>query len=128
MQQTPIILDKLQSVRQNGSGWTALCPAHEDRRSSLSISVGDDGRTLVHCHAGCTPEAIVAAVGLTMRDLAPPSNGHAGNGRPEIVATYDYRDEDGRLLYQVCRFHPKDFRQRKPKDGGGWDWKLNNLP
>ena len=55
------------------------------RRSaqSLSIGQGDDGRALVHCHAGCSPEAVVIAVGLTLRDLMMPnsnSNGHQNNG------------------------------------------------
>lgn len=41
---------------------------------------------------------------------------------PRIVATYDYADEDGELLFQVCRLEPKTFRQRKPAAGGGWEW------
>lgn len=39
------------------------------------------------------------------------------------VATYDYRDEVGGLLFQVVRFEPKDFRQRRP-EGSGWVWKM----
>jgi 5S rRNA maturation endonuclease (ribonuclease M5) len=31
-----------------------------------------------------------------------------------IVATYDYRDENRVLLFQVCRFEPKDFRPLRP--------------
>lgn len=123
---TPSILDQLTNVRQVGSGWTALCPAHEDQRSSLSISVGDDGRTLVHCHAGCMPDAVVSAVGLTMHDLASPN----GKGKPvkrRIVATYDYRDEQGALLFQVVRYKPKDFRQRRPKPSGGWQWSVEDV-
>ena len=45
-----------------------------------------------------------------------------GNGKPRIVAVYDYKDESGKLLYQVVRFDPKDFRQRRPKAGGGWEY------
>ena len=37
-----------------------------------------------------------------------------------IVATFDYRDEHGQLVYQVVRWHPKDFRQRRPDGRGGW--------
>src|SRR5690606_13180233 len=33
----------------------------------------------------------------------------------------------GTLLYQACRMEPKDFRQRKPKDGGDWEWSLKNV-
>lgn len=42
--------------------------------------------------------------------------------RGRIVATYDYFDEHGELLLQAVRYDPKDFRQRRPKEGGGWEW------
>ena len=48
--------------KKSGDGWSCLCPAHEDRKPSLSISVGDDGKTLVCCHAGCSQEAIIEAL------------------------------------------------------------------
>lgn len=67
-------LSRLVGVRQSGRSWSARCPAHEDRRNSLSVAEGDDGRILIKCHAGCSAEQIVAAVGLTMRDLAPPAD------------------------------------------------------
>ena len=44
-----------------------------------------------------------------------------------IVATYDYRDEHGEVLYQVVRFQPKDFRQRRPDGKGGWTWNLDGV-
>jgi CHC2 zinc finger len=39
-----------------------------------------------------------------------------------VVASYDYTDESGRLLYQVTRhaFPEKTFRQRRPNGNGGW--------
>ena len=40
-----------------------------------------------------------------------------------IVATYNYTDAAGELLFQVLRFEPKDFRQRRPDGRGGWIWK-----
>ena len=39
-----------------------------------------------------------------------------------IIATYDYTDQAGRLLYQVCRLEPKDFRQRRA-DGNAHNWR-----
>src|SRR5262249_7958636 len=42
-----------------------------------------------------------------------------------IVATYDYTDENGELLYQVIRLEPKSFRQRRPDGKGGWIWKAS---
>jgi Protein of unknown function (DUF3631) len=40
--------------------------------------------------------------------------------RPRLTATYDYYDEQGQLLFQVCRYEPKSFRQRRPDGNGGW--------
>lgn len=70
------LLSKLSGVRPSGNEtrgkkWSARCPAHDDRRPSLSVSEGDDGRALVHCYAGCTAAAICAAVGLQLSDLMP---------------------------------------------------------
>lgn len=42
--------------------WSARCPAHDDRNPSLSISIGDDGRTLLYCHAGCSFLSIIDAL------------------------------------------------------------------
>src|SRR5262249_34678401 len=45
---------------------------------------------------------------------------------PRIVETYDYYDENGTLLFQVVRFEPKDFRQRRPDGRGGWIWNVRD--
>lgn len=70
---TPVelLLSKLPHAKRNSKGWAAGCPAHEDKRPSLSVSEGEGGRALVHCHAGCTPEEITAALGLRLADLMP---------------------------------------------------------
>ena len=56
------------TARQSGCVWTARCPAHEDRKPSLSIAVGRKG-VLIHCHAGCSTQSILSALGLTWQDL-----------------------------------------------------------
>jgi 5S rRNA maturation endonuclease (ribonuclease M5) len=111
---------KRLDAKQSGASWAAKCPAHEDNRASLSIGEGHDGRALIHCHAGCSNESVVHAMGLELRDLFADS----GTSK-EPVSTYDYTDEHGALLFQVCRFFPKDFRQRRPDPAGGWLWNLN---
>src|SRR5690349_21123001 len=68
------VLSRLQRVQKSGeTGWSACCPAHHDRHPSLSIAIGTDGRLLLKCHAGCTVDSIVAAIGLTLADLFPAS-------------------------------------------------------
>ncbi len=63
------LLGRLDGVVRTGERrWSARCPAHDDR--SPSLSVREDGtRVLFHCHAGCAPEAVLAALGLGWRDL-----------------------------------------------------------
>lgn len=122
-----LLLSKLPDAKTNGNGWSALCPAHDDRNPSLSIAESDNGGALVNCHAGCSVEAICAAVGLTLSDLMPAGDNPKINSKRRIVATYDYRDEAGNLLFQVVRYEPKDFRQRRPKPGGDWDWSVKGV-
>lgn len=125
----------LEALRRHGenpkrakSGYAAHCPAHEDNSPSLSIGIARDGESaIVHCHAGCDPERILDTIGLRMTDLFPPREETNGNGSGrKIVATYDYVDELGQLLYQKVRYDPKDFRQRRPDGNGGWIWKLGD--
>jgi hypothetical protein len=77
---TPIelILSRLPQAKRSGTGWIARCPAHDDRRASLSIGAGEDDRALIHCHAGCTPEAVASALGLVLADLMPAHDGGIG--------------------------------------------------
>lgn len=60
--------------------WSARCPAHEDRSPSLSIA-DDNGKVLIHCHAGCSPADIVAAVGMNISDLFPRKTLTGGRGQ-----------------------------------------------
>jgi hypothetical protein len=111
---TEEILKKLEGVFETTNGWQALCPAHDDVKPSLSIGT-DDGRTLIHCHAGCATTDIVQAMGLKMRDLFPEE--------PEkrtLVDTYDYRDANSRLRFQILRYSPKAFSARRPNGNGRW--------
>jgi hypothetical protein len=117
------ILDRLERVGKVGSkGWVATCPAHDDSTPSLSLTIGDDHRILILCRAGCPTGTVLAAVGLRMADLYErPST------MRRLVATYDYLDARADLVYQVCRYDPKDFRVRRPATGG-WSWRLGDAP
>ncbi len=123
----PPILSRLEALprfRQvRPDAFVARCPVHEDDSPSLSWTIGEDGRVLILCRAGCATEAIVHTLGTKLADLFVPLG-----DRPavppiprRIVATYDYTDEAGTLLYQSVRYEPKDFRQRAA-DGS---WSLN---
>lgn len=109
------------------NGWQAKCPAHDDRVASLSIANGDADRCVLYCQAGCNVQAVVEAVGLTMSDLFPPKKENGNGSEKEIAATYDYQDEEGNTLYQVVRYFPKAFKQRRPDGMGGWTWNLRDV-
>jgi hypothetical protein len=96
MTEAPILaaLDALPGAKVRGAERSARCPAHGDRVSSLTWTVGQDGRVLVRCHAGCTADAIAAAMGMTARDLFPPRGELA---RVVRVTPYEVRDADGTL-------------------------------
>ena len=121
------VLSRLKGVMpgRNGHDWSALCPAHEDGKRSLSVSATEDGTVLLKCHGGCNAKAVVEAIGLTMADLFPNTGPRTTSGT--IVKTYDYVDEAGNLLYQAVRFEPKNFRQRRPDGKGGWVWNLEGV-
>lgn len=104
--------------KKEGGEIRFLCPCHDDHRPSARWN--PEKRTWV-CDA--------RNVGGGMKDLAERLgvNGYAAT-RPErrILATYTYRDELGALLFEVLRYEPKKFVQRRPDGAGGWVWKLGD--
>ena len=90
--------------------------------------------------AGCSTPQVVAALGLTMRDLfaserakqftppAPtPEKKNAGPEiRPVIEKIYSYENANGVELYQAIRMKPKSFRQRH-KVGDDWKWNMDGV-
>ena len=137
-----------QKAHRSGKSWVTCCPAHEDHTPSLSLSEGDNGELLVHCHAGCSQLAVLAAlrrggINVSAPREAPSKVEAIGNIAAlqrkdfRIAAAYDYRDECGVLLYQNVRLERyaaagerthKTFRQRRPHPTGtGWIENLNGV-
>lgn len=116
------VLRRLEGVKRSGGGYSARCPAHEDKNASLSVKQGDNGGIVLHCHAGCTPEQVVGALGLSMKDLFPNgdrprqeyrSRPTSREDRGSIVAQYDYTDENGQLLARKTRWETAVGGKRK---------------
>jgi hypothetical protein len=51
-----------------------LHPDHDDQNPSMSVSTGEDGRTLVHCHAGCDQQEMFDAPRRFMSNEQPPAD------------------------------------------------------
>lgn len=65
------LLVRLDGVKPTSRGFLARCPAHADKSPSLSICLGNEGRILLYCFAGCSNTEILASLGLTFADLFP---------------------------------------------------------
>lgn len=139
------ILELFRDGQRGVSGkpgfWHARCPcpAHRngDRNPSLSIWLGHTGCILIRCWRGCPLPEILSCVGLKMAEMFPPdkirydgpyereSVRYKESPRREIEETFDYTDEDGKLLYQNVRWKPKAFSMRRPGPGrDGWSWSV----
>jgi hypothetical protein len=79
--------------RRVGPDWIALCPAHDDRKPSLSIRQADD-RVLVHCFAGCPQQAVIAELGR--RGLWPVASVEpvSASAAPAAAAPQKKADDD----------------------------------
>lgn len=121
MRKTAAELGALRRATPRGDWFDDLCPAHPDERPSLSYAAHPSGGVIFHCRAGCSQDqvkhAMARAVGCAPSAFDPP----------QIVATYDYCDAEGVLVYQVVRLDPKTFRQRRPDGRGGCVWNLNGV-
>ncbi len=131
-------IDKIQAVAENfkkgskpGEYW-AKDPTCSDSTPSVHITEKSDGTVIIKAHNGTTTEAVVKGWGMEMRDLFPPrSRDKPFEDRPRTLATYDYKNADGKLVFQVVRQQPADrgktFKTRRPDGAGGWIWNLQGV-
>jgi hypothetical protein len=125
-------LSRFEGVKGGNNQWQARCPCrNDDENPSLAIAYKDE-RILVNCFRGssaCSAQEICKEVGVSIADLMPDK---PKEQRLSKVAEYDYYDEAGELLFQKVRYIDQDgrktFRQRRPVDGGQWEYSLGDTP
>lgn len=112
------ILNRLEGVRGHGGQYMARCPAHPDKSQSLSVGLGKDGRIVMHCHAGCSIEDIVEAMGLQKKDLFAEYSG--------ALPRYDPPKPQGKAQFEREHIYPggqlKKVIMRKPEGGKYGCW------
>ena len=137
-------LDGVEDYSTRGY-WKAFCPSHPNRDTpALSVRLHPDGIG-VKCHAGCTTEQIVAAVGMRVSDLFvsaelvpdEPAKPQPLDPNPAPApaprqgdTTYDYQNADGETVFRVRRYYSrgkKRFVQQTPDGNGGWQNGLNGI-
>lgn len=113
------LVKHLEAKGPDSQGWyTACCPFHDDKHPSLRFN--ERGFRCMACGEKGNLGKLASKHGITQKS---DKKSRPGN----IVATYDYLDENGTLLFQVVRYQPKTFRQRRPDGNGGWEWNLNGI-
>lgn len=123
----------------NGQGeYMCRCPAHDDKNASLCVKEGNKGIVL-KCQAGCTTDSVLSSMGLKMKDLfyesksaaAPAKPAHKSSDKKDrgtFVCAYRYTDENGKLLFEACRYVRENgkktflLRQPDPSQPYGYRW------
>lgn len=102
------VLARLEGVKVGSGYWTALCPAHDDRSSSLSVrpnTKNPDSWPVCRCFAGCTWETIKAA--LEAKGLKAPRKDtrRFDDDSNRVIARilYPVKDARGNLLVTKVR-------------------------
>ena len=130
---------RMPDLVQRGSEWRGPCPIHQGTGDSFTVNP-ESGRWF--CHSQCQeggdlfclemklsnrrfPEAKEKVERIVGRSIV--SKPAHSTSRRQIVATYDYTNEAGDLLYQRLRFEPKEFRYRRPDGRAGWEWNLRGV-
>jgi len=123
-------------VSKTSTGYSCRCPAHDDHDPSLSVADAPDGRTLVHCHAGCSQESVLEALrGLGLWTLQKPSTiakvepmrpkGIPGNWKEKrLTKIYHYVTQNGEIVGYVARYEDSDGKDTIPffkqRPDGSW--------
>lgn len=113
------VILRLGPTRRDGHGLKFQCPLAERHRNgdqswSCGCWIGHAGALMARC-MGCGAKwaEIVAAVGSRPSEWHPDKGGNRSRDRnrrpvvkPVLVATYQYRDRAGALLYEKLRWEP----------------------
>ena len=113
---------KTKKVHSGATGWlwSCRCPSHRDSKPSLSIGTDRTGAAMLKCHAGCSTEAILAAVRLRPSDLFP-HKGNPGKGAGVSKHYYVYRNVKGEPRHRTVRPEgEKQFYQEHLTPAGEW--------
>jgi hypothetical protein len=111
----------------------APSPGHSSADDGMAIKLAPDAEDgfIVHLFNGGDPlrakDYVRDSLGLPswQPKKKAKSNDHS---QQRIVAIYHYVNAEGVLLYEVVRYEPKKFLQRRPLPDGGYAWGRGDTP
>ncbi|MCS6919933.1 MAG: hypothetical protein NZM28_09190, partial [Fimbriimonadales bacterium] len=137
------IVPYLRRARRLANGqYLACCPAHDDSEPSLSLAETPDGNLLVHCHAGCSQEAVLRELrrlagldarrpapqaGLTLQQYAEAKRLNADALREWGVSDAVYQQRPAlRIEYRDTDGNPIAVQYRLALSGDRFRWKAGD--
>jgi 5S rRNA maturation endonuclease (ribonuclease M5) len=126
---------RVPQLNQRGKEWRGPCPIHGGKNPNFAVCAETGAFT---CHSKCQCNGSVvdlemARSGTDFKTAVAEVERIVGRIpdsqkiKPKVIATYDYCDETGNLLYQVLRYEPKTFKQRQPDGKGGFIWSTKGV-
>jgi hypothetical protein len=121
------LANALGGGKRVGSELRCTCPAHEDANASLDLKRGNKQAILVTCRAGCSQDAVRAA--LAAKGLSLNGYKEAQPKPRKLVRTlrYEVKDVDGRLVATHKRLEFDDGTKDMPWERDGKPG-LNGMP
>jgi len=127
-----LVIERLRDFGSKpGSGQDHECPTHPDENASLGVTRGRGGRVLIHCQAGCPPETVLKALGLTWADIsgnyrrgrrskssAPAKGVPVGGGIVDLGVDIDNATEPGERRLRVVKGNPPVRTRPTPERDG----------
>lgn len=132
----------LTQAKTSGKEILFLCPNHDDTHPSLRVNSEKNCFFCGPCGKGgnawsfaaflsgsSLADKMVVASWLREKGLLDgnKNSGVASLEGKRIIETYPYCSASGELLFEVVRYEPKDFRQRRPDGNGGWIYNRGNV-
>lgn len=126
-----------QGVKLVGSGncrKSNRCALKQHKPEHFPVSI-DVSKGLFHCNDCGVGGDVIRWMALSrgipdadvLRELGGTNGKSVAPATTQIVSIYSYENEAGTEVFQVCRMHPKTFRQRHRDEGGQWVWNMDGV-
>ena len=132
---------RIPDLKQTGTEWRGPCPVHHGDDANFAVNP-EDG--LAYCHSQCGRGWSILQLerefsGRSWKECRQEVNSIVGRpdrgpAKLQEVAAYDYTDAKGEFLFQVVRYEPKTFRQRRrvvkmngTSAGISWEYNIKGI-